>query len=118
MARRYDIPFSPAVAAGAPRQVVTGGVRWPRSAHHSALRPRPRAVSGDRLETSLSGLRARPRSGVASTRAARIVSVPGQPVLGRLFAPNSVWNQPLAANAPLDPALKQARRPLRERGRG
>ena len=39
-----------------------------------------------------------------STQPARIVSVPGQPVLGRLFAPNSVWNQPLAANAPLDPA--------------
>jgi hypothetical protein len=35
---------------------------------------------------------------------AQIASVPGKPVVARLFAPDSVWNQPLAANAPLDPA--------------
>jgi hypothetical protein len=35
---------------------------------------------------------------------AQVASVPGKPVAGRLFAANSVWNQPLAANAPLDPA--------------
>jgi hypothetical protein len=45
-----------------------------------------------------------PRPAYLSTRAARLVSVPGQPVIGRLFAANSVWNQPLAANAPLAPA--------------
>ncbi len=45
-----------------------------------------------------------PRPAYLSTRAARILSVPGQPVIGRLFAANSVWNRPLAANAPLDPA--------------
>ena len=27
--------------------------------------------------------------------------------MGRLFAPNSVWNQPLADNAPLDPASRR-----------
>lgn len=48
-----------------------------------------------------------PRQAYLSSRAARIVSVPGQPVFGRLFAANSVWNRPLAANAPLDPASRR-----------
>jgi hypothetical protein len=38
------------------------------------------------------------------TASAQIASVPGRPVLGRLFAASSVWNEPVAANARLDPA--------------
>ena len=41
---------------------------------------------------------------VATTLSARVAAVPGEPIVGRLFSPNSVWNEPLAANAPLDPA--------------
>jgi hypothetical protein len=48
-----------------------------------------------------SALASRPRV------SAQIASVPGKPIVGRLFAPNSVWNQPLAANAPLDPASRR-----------
>jgi hypothetical protein len=54
---------------------------------------------------------AMPRSAIPSSASARgamvsahIASVPGQPIVGRLFAPNSIWNSPLPANAPLDPA--------------
>lgn len=39
-----------------------------------------------------------------SMGSAQVASVPSKPIAGRLFAPNSVWNQPLQANAPLDPA--------------
>ncbi len=35
---------------------------------------------------------------------AQIASVPGKPIVGRLFAPNSVWNKPLSNNVLLDPA--------------
>ena len=37
---------------------------------------------------------------------AQIASVPGRPIAGRLFAQNSVWNQPVPANAQLDPASR------------
>lgn len=40
----------------------------------------------------------------ASITPAQVASVPGRPIVGRLFAPDSVWNQPLVSNAPLDPA--------------
>lgn len=41
----------------------------------------------------------------AATRtSAQLAAVPGRPIVGRLFAPNSVWNEPLPADAPLDPA--------------
>ncbi|HEY5428508.1 MAG TPA: hypothetical protein VIK04_05275, partial [Solirubrobacteraceae bacterium] len=42
-----------------------------------------------------------------SRASAQIASVPGKPIVGRLFAPNSVWNQPLTGNAPLDPASRR-----------
>jgi hypothetical protein len=45
-----------------------------------------------------------PLSQNIETTAARIASVPGRPVLGRLFATNSVWNAPVPADAKLDPA--------------
>ena len=48
----------------------------------------------------------RPQAPTAPMASAQIASVPGRPIVGRLFAPNSVWNQPLPANAPLDPASR------------
>ena len=45
----------------------------------------------------------RPRV-AASIPSAQSASIPGKPIVGRLFAPNSVWNQPVPPNAPLDPA--------------
>jgi hypothetical protein len=39
----------------------------------------------------------------AGTAPAQIASVPGKPVLGRLFAPSSVWNAAVPADARLDP---------------
>jgi hypothetical protein len=49
----------------------------------------------------------RPPVANASTATARTASIPGKPIVGRLFAPNSVWNQPLPANAPLDLASRR-----------
>ena len=43
----------------------------------------------------------------ASSASARLASVPGRPISGRLFSPNSVWNEPLSANARLDPASRR-----------
>jgi len=45
----------------------------------------------------------RPRV-AASIPSAQSASIPGKPIVGRLFAPNSVWNQPVPPNGPLDPA--------------
>jgi hypothetical protein len=49
----------------------------------------------------------RPAAPNAALASAQIASVPGRPVVGRLFAPNSVWNRQLPANAPLDPASRR-----------
>lgn len=43
----------------------------------------------------------------ASSASAQIASVPGRPISGRLFAPDSVWNKPLPANPLLDPASRR-----------
>jgi hypothetical protein len=45
-----------------------------------------------------------PATAGASALTAQIASVPGKPIAGRLFAPNSVWNQPVPSDARLDPA--------------
>jgi hypothetical protein len=48
-----------------------------------------------------------PQAPIASMASAQIASVPGRPIVGRLFAPDSVWNRQLPANAPLDPASRR-----------
>ncbi len=48
---------------------------------------------------------------------AQTVSVPGKPIVGRLFAPNSVWNEPVPANAPLDRASARLVAHFARRGR-
>jgi hypothetical protein len=40
----------------------------------------------------------------AALPSAQIASVPGKPIAGRLFAPNSVWNESIATNTPIDPS--------------
>jgi hypothetical protein len=45
-----------------------------------------------------------PASAGASPAPAQTASVPGKPILGRLFARTSIWNQPVPSNARLDPA--------------
>ena len=43
----------------------------------------------------------------ATSPAAQIASVPGRPIVGRLFAPNSIWNEPIPTNAPIDPTSRR-----------
>jgi hypothetical protein len=47
---------------------------------------------------------AAPRRAMASAQAS---SLPGKPIVGRLFAPSSIWNQALPTSAPLDSASKR-----------
>ena len=63
-------------------------------------------------KTTVSGRMARPRSAYQLKAPAQTASVPGKPIVGRLFAPTSVWNQPLPFNARLDPASARLVRQL------
>jgi hypothetical protein len=85
---------------------------------HTSSTPRSSALqTGHRRRAAISafiGLLAicavSPASSGASPKAhlrvpsAQVASVPGKPIVGRLFAATSVWNKPLAANASLDTA--------------
>jgi hypothetical protein len=63
------------------------------------------ASTGDHGELRLPSRLTPPQ--VSRVPSAQNASVPGQPVQGRLFAVDSVWNRPLAANTPLDPASRR-----------
>ena len=74
-----------------------------------ALRGRYRhaAIAVIAAVLALCALAPAPALASRSRASAQIASVPGKPIVGRLFAPNSVWNQPLTGNAPLDPASRR-----------
>jgi hypothetical protein len=80
------------------------GIKPPTFRLHG-FRARRRTALG--VSAALLALGAPGPAASAAPVSAQIASVPGKPVVGRLFAPNSVWNQPIPAKARIDRASRR-----------